>query len=119
MTDKYYNKNGDVAVLISKDYGGGWSTWNSDYAEEMVFDKDIVKIILDNPIRPETILRLRPEDYDKVKEICKTKYPKAYVDGMDDCLTVEWLKPGTEFMIHEYDGSESIWTAEDIKKYIA
>lgn len=117
--DKFYNKNGDVAVLISGGFGAGWSTWaNAEDKEGMAFDKDIAKIIVDNPTRNPKSFDVRPEDYDKIKEICAEKYPKAYLGGLDQ-LGIEWLPQGTDFQIHEYDGSESIWTVEDIKKYIA
>jgi len=119
MVDKYINKNGDVAVLISPDYGAGWSTWNSEYAEDMLFDKDIVKIIVDNPIRNIDNYRLRSEDLDQVEEIAKVKYSGAYLGGLRDALEIEWLKPGTDFMVHEYDGSETIMTQEDIETYRA
>ena len=117
--NKYINKNGDVAVLISNDYGAGWSTWNSKYAEAMAFDPEIVKIIMDNPIRNLDNFSLRSEDLKRVKELASVKYPEAYLGGIDDGLSIEWLKPGTDFLIHEYDGSESIWTEEDMKEYVA
>lgn len=28
--EKYYNQNGELAVLISPGFGAGWSTWNDE-----------------------------------------------------------------------------------------
>lgn len=119
MVDKYKNKNGDIAVLISHGYGAGWSTWNSQYAEDMLFDKDIVEVIVNNPIRNIDSYYLRSEDLKLVEEIAKAKYPKAYLGGLHDHLAVEWLKPGTNFRVHEYDGSETIMTQKDIEIHCA
>ena len=35
-------RDGKVAILYSPGYGAGWSTWNDDIAEELVFDKDLI-----------------------------------------------------------------------------
>jgi hypothetical protein len=37
----------------------------------------------------------------------------GYMGGAED-VRVEWLEPGTRFMIDEYDGSESIRTFDDL-----
>lgn len=29
-------------------------------------------------------------------------------EGIDDGLSIEWLDVGTQFEIHEYDGSETV-----------
>lgn len=38
-------RDGKVAVLYSKDFGAGWSTWN-DGLEELVFHPKIVEMVL-------------------------------------------------------------------------
>ena len=85
---------GNVAVLISAGYGAGWSTWARENAEEMVFDPDIAKAILDN-------------DFAKAQTIAKAKYPDQYLGGLDD-LVVGFVPIGTRFEINEYDGHETL-----------
>lgn len=87
-----FEKDGRVAVLVSRGFGAGWSTWNSDPAT--VFDPEMVKAVLDN-------------DHAKANEIAARKYPDAYAGGVND-LVVEWVDKGDRFEIHEYDGSESL-----------
>lgn len=88
-------KDGKVAILISYGYGAGWSTWNSD-CPEMLFDKEIVEILLADDV-----------DWAKAEEVAERKYPNAYLGGLDQ-LEVEWIKQGTKFRVNEYDGSEYI-----------
>lgn len=120
MTEKYYNKNGDVAVLISRGYGAGWSTWaNSEHAEAVLFDKNIVQMLLDNPLkRHDGSSYNNKEGVDKIEAYTKEKYPGTYCGGADS-LKIHWLKPGTVFMVDEYDGAESLVTKEDIVQYCA
>lgn len=40
--ERYYNKDGQLAVLVSHGYGAGWSTWN-EYGIDLAIDKRIVE----------------------------------------------------------------------------
>ena len=40
-------RDGKVAVLVSYGYGAGWSTWNSARSDSLLFDPDIVQMVLD------------------------------------------------------------------------
>jgi hypothetical protein len=99
-----YIRDGKVAVLYSPGYGAGWYTWNDDQ-EGMIFDRELVAAVL-------------AEDYAALKEIAARKYPEAYLGGGDK-LEIEWLEPGTVFVIDEYDGSESIRPVTEIKTFTA
>lgn len=111
--EKYIRQDGKVAAIISPSFGAGWSTWAEEkHREAMVFDKDLVRAILKYPTDP------HGSKADQAK-IAKEKWPKEYMGGLDDGLKVEWLDPGADFMIHEYDGSESVWTKDDIAMYRA
>jgi len=90
-----YKQGNMVAVLISRGYGAGWSTWNHQYKEQMLFDPEIVQLLL-NEAGDEAIAK-----------IAEVKWPDAYVLGSDG-LTIEWMPEGTEFIIEEYDGHESV-----------
>lgn len=89
---KYY-KDGKVAVLYSPGYGAGWSTWESQYSEQLMFDKDIVQAVLD-------------KDYNTAARIAEEKY-MAFTSGASN-LEITWLDIGTKFAIEEYDGYEDI-----------
>lgn len=98
-------KDGKVAVLISKGFGAGWSTWaNREHMETMLFDPDMVNAVLDG-------------DKDKAADIAEAKCNDTYTGGCEG-LVVEWLPQGTRFVVNEYDGAESIQT-EDDRVYIA
>lgn len=110
-------RDGKVAVLISPGFGAGWSTWNYEYPE-MIFDPDIVEVLESNPI-------IDPHDADesyslleKIKSIAEKKYPDAYLGGADD-LRIVWIEKGTNFIVDEYDGSESIRTRESVNWLVA
>lgn len=99
-------RDGKVAVLYSPGYGAGWLTWNDEYPE-MVFDKEIAELLEDGDFSPV-----------KVEEICKAKYPDAYLGGAEQ-LKIEWLPQGTRFEISEYDGNESVRILAPSEGFIA
>lgn len=82
--------DGDVAVLVSRGFGSGWSTWGQN-----VFEPRIVEAILEGKSDPEIV------------EIAREIYPDAYVGGIEG-LEVQWVPIGTRFRIEEYDGAESL-----------
>ena len=88
-------KDGKVAVLISPGFGAGWSTWAIGDRDELLFDAEIAQALLDGV------------DYGDIELLAKSKYPDQYLGGLDD-LEVQWVDQGTEFIVEEYDGSESI-----------
>lgn len=87
-------RDGKVAVLYSPGFGAGWSSWNTDIAEELVFDKDL-------------ILALERGGPDEVEKVAIEKYEE---DHYFSCyqLKIEWITKGVSFYIQEYDGSERI-----------
>lgn len=101
MVDKVI-RDGMVAVLVSRGYGAGWSSWDYEGNEQMLFDPVMVAILE----KYETVSD--PEKkWDELETYAKEKYPDAYLGGIDG-LTVEWLPVGTIFKIREYDGAESL-----------
>ena len=87
-------KNGLVAVLVSPGFGAGWSTWNSEIPE-LLFDPVVVGMVEDGT------------NGDTIASYCEAKYPDGYFGGAGD-LAVEWVPVGTQFRVHEYDGSETL-----------
>lgn len=87
-------KNGQVAVIVSRGYGSGWSTWNGDFREAMVFDPEIAQALINN-------------DRQQALVLAKAKYPNALLSGLDEA-EVNWVAQGERFSIDEYDGYESL-----------
>ena len=85
-------RDGKVAVLISYGYGGGFYTWGAP--PEAIFDPKLVELV-------ESV------DFDGAYEYVENTYPGVYTGGVGD-LEVVWVDEGEEFIIKEYDGSESI-----------
>lgn len=90
-------RDGLIAVLYSPGYGAGWSTWNDDkYREFLLHDEKLVELV-------------ENKQQDKIEEYVKSVYPGEYVCVLGAYqLQVDWVSPGTQFLITEYDGSESI-----------
>ena len=86
-----FKRDGKTAVLVSPGFGAGFSTWNKP---EMAVDFDLVEAFL-------------KEDMVRFHYIIEEKYGEAYTGGVND-LEVQWITEGTQFMIEEYDGNESI-----------
>ena len=91
--------NGKVAVLYSPGFGSGWYTWNQEFPE-LIFSPAIVKLV-------------EQEKFDELETYMELKYPEVFKGGMMD-LEIQWIPVGTEFRIHEYDGSENIELKEDL-----
>jgi hypothetical protein len=87
-------RDGKVGVIISPDYGAGWSTWNPEYPEIM-FDPNLINFV-------------EKAEWDKLKAYMELKYPEVFVSEYGLDLVVEWLPVGAEFKIEEYDGAESL-----------
>jgi hypothetical protein len=95
-------RDGKVAVLISRGFGAGWSTWNTEFPE-LIFHPKIVELVEQD--KATTILE---DDW-----IAENLGHRVYTGGALD-LEIVWLPEGTKFMINEYDGSESIITLDDL-----
>lgn len=98
MKKKYkIDENGvtKVAVLVSPGFGAGWYSWNNG-EKAMLFNPVIVDFITAKTI-----------DHPALLEYLEKQYPGEYFGGLDD-LSVEWITKGSKFVVHEYDGSESL-----------
>lgn len=100
-----YDENGNIEVLVHKDYGNGWATDANCLA--IALDKRIIdfykeeskgKTIYDNaPFRE----MMKSWGYDDIIT------SNLFADDLLDCSIVT-LKPGTMFYMTNYDGCESI-----------
>lgn len=102
MVEKYYNDDKTaIAVLVSKGWGAGWSTWIGDNAA--AYDKRIIEKYFQN---------YSDNEIDKyLKEI---GYDEPYVGGWSDC-EIYWVPVGTKFYIYEYDGNEYLITEDKME----
>lgn len=92
-------EKGKVAVAYSPGFGAGWSTWESV-----------------SPFEPKVIEMIRAGKQNQITgEWCEKELglKNIYCGGAEG-LEIAWLPQGTKFYIHEYDGSESIKTGEDL-----
>jgi hypothetical protein len=95
-------KDGKVAVLYSPGFGAGWYSWHG--VKELIFDPSVVYMV--EQMNESQDVNTRDNWVANIVDYCKERYD-VYTGGAED-LVVGWLEEGTEFMIDEYDGSESL-----------
>lgn len=105
-----FEKDGKVAIIISSDYGCGWSTWDPENAERKLFDPRLVTMLLES----DGVITLDIVNY--VDEA----YPNVFnrYRGING-LTVLFVDKGAKFFIDEEDGRESLVTYDEINWMIA
>ena len=86
-------RDGLVAVLVSPEYGAGWSTWNPRHPG-ILFDPAIVEFV-------------EKKQDEELQVYLTLKYPGINDDGILG-LTVEWIPAGAFFRVNEHDGAETI-----------
>ena len=95
-------------ILFSPGYGAGWSTWSDDDLP------GVQEFLLKDPTLVEMAERNAPEK--EVKAYIDSKFPDAhiYTGGWRDIEVVD-IPAGTQFIVTEYDGHESIQTNTETK----
>jgi hypothetical protein len=93
--------DGKVAVLVSRGYGAGWSTW-TDEVETYLFHPKLVQMVEEERHSEITTEWMEQE----------LGLDVSYTGGTDG-LEIQWVPVGTKFVIHEYDGHESLRTIDD------
>lgn len=91
-------RNGMVAVLYSPGYGAGWSTWEGEYFEEIMYSPEVVAWV----------------EGGKTGDLVLPRHLSNVYMGGAYQLEIKWLPEGTEFVVDEYDGSESIKIQDNI-----
>jgi hypothetical protein len=92
-------RNGKVAVLYSPGFGAGWYSWARNNNQQIVFSPELVEAVE------------RGDSYDQKTKLAESLFPGEYSGGAGQ-LKIEWVSEGTQFEIHEYDGSETIQFAD-------
>ena len=99
-------RDGQVAVLYSPGYGAGWSTWaKPEIRQEILFDPAIVGLV-------------EQEKWEELEVYITLKYPNMFCGGLRD-LQIEWIPEGTQFIVNDYDGYESIQKRDTTDWYTA
>lgn len=86
------NDKGEVAVLVSHGFGGGWYTWGN--VVDQMFSPNLVQAVLTGT-------------QDDRLRVAQEQFPDQYDGGVYQ-LCVEWVQEGQPFRINEYDGAESL-----------
>ena len=95
-------KNGNVAILITNEYGAGWSSWND--IEGIETDPGLVALV-ERTAEPEEIETYCKDKWGTFNTRCAGA--SNYYDGACN-LSIVWVPEGTEYVITEYDGWEEI-----------
>lgn len=130
--EKYYKDNTkkEFAVLINPEYGGGWSTQEffdsktCEFIRKIVpHNGELIEFLINNGWTTRQQFTNKDEltiiITDKFKKTEDIRELKELVNRLfnlddDDCAQlpigcyVEWVKEGERFIVHEYDGAESI-----------
>lgn len=103
-------KQGFTYILVSKGYGAGWSTWNSEHPN-CLFDPKVVQLVLDRNnggIEEQEFTAL-------VEHHCAEEYGASFYSGAAKDLEVELVTVGQRFYIDAYDGNETVILETDMK----
>ena len=93
-------RDGMVAVAVSGGFGAGWSTW----CDVDPMDARFNQLFLDGK-------------HQEAADLCN-ELDLGYAGGARD-VEIEWVPVGTEFVITEYDGAESLQTKDSFDWRIA
>lgn len=95
-------RNNEVAVLISKGFGAGWYSWNTEH-KELLYHPKLVEMVEQN----------RTNEIDEDWVLKNLGIKGVYCGGAKD-LQIHWLPVGTNFEVNEYDGAESLQTLANL-----
>jgi hypothetical protein len=90
-------REGKVGVLVSPGFGAGFSTWG--YPTEAIFNPTLIELVENEKIQ-------------EAVDYCESTWSDGYSGGVQD-LRVVWVPEGSEFVIEEYDGAESLMLKEE------
>ena len=90
-------KDGKVGVLVSPGFGAGFSTWGAPI--EAIFNPTLIELV-------------QQEKVQEAIDFVEKTWEDVYTGGVQD-LVVVWVPEGAEFIIEEYDGSESLMLKTD------
>lgn len=95
---RYINDDDKVGVIVSHGYGAGWSSWQNNDAEFLLFDKSLIELVIDN----------RLAEIPKYLASQGIKLPASDLDQ----LNVEFINQDSYVSISCSDGFERLETYE-------
>lgn len=106
----YLNEDGDqYAVLVSRGFGAGWSTWNP--SRRFAYDKRVIELYLSGFKLARPNRDFLPEEREQLERVFHDglgyTISQLYFGGWND-LELVWVSFGVYWRITEYDGSERI-----------
>ncbi len=120
-------EDGHVAVILHRDYGGGWSTgYYSEHSHQLIFDSRLVLYLLSNEYK--TLFNTRKPITEAAthayQKLMSSIFPDMELFNNDSNartfakLAVDFIPENTLFRITEYDGAESVEIL-DMNNYIS
>jgi hypothetical protein len=97
----------EVAVLVSRGFGAGWSTWNREVEETLLFHEELVNYVLTHAKSG-----LCEAEIEAILGTILGEDEEVYMAGLRD-LSVHWIEQGQTFIVSEYDGSEGLSLQRD------
>jgi hypothetical protein len=99
-------RDGRVAIVYSKHHGAGWSSWID--IEGIDTDPGLVELIE------------RSAGQDEILTYCRNTWgTKPYYGGASCGLDIMWIPEGSEYIIDEYDGMETVRLKESFNWRVA
>ena len=100
-------------ILISPGFGSGWSTWNSQYAKELLTFPPLIEAVKKGEhIKYEKVLMTLLHRHLGLE--CDEDGQGEIFTGSGYC-TLKVVEVDQPFVINEYDGSESVQTLSDFR----
>lgn len=113
----YYNEDETkIAVLLTRDFGAGWSTWSKP---DLAYDSRVVQFYISHQARDEKWKKkassMGTPQYNEMDHFLKSiGYKHIYLGGLRN-LELCWVDVGRPWRIREYDGLETIEFSDDVE----
>jgi hypothetical protein len=114
---RLYTKDGDLLVLITADYGLGWSTFSPGHSNQLLMDARIIRFFYNTYLQNLRSRRVKDEEKPFLEFLQSLGIHDTLVTTIQPIskfLTIKCIPNGAQFKIHEYDGKESIIYKEDL-----
>lgn len=103
----------EYAVLVSRGYGAGWSSWSE---KELAYDKRVVEFWLAHKDDKDFMDTVNMYSDKGSMAYCEASHFFKDVIGLDACpymggfrnIEIEWIPRGVPWRMDEYDGAEYI-----------
>ncbi len=106
---RYLNEQGKIAALYSPGYGAGWSSWNSEYAETLLFHEDLVEAAINS---------VSYKEVERILDHILGPDHHTYLGGWKQ-VAIEWVEKGELIRVTEYDGYETLEVIGKLQGFIA